>query len=118
MGTEYHHRIIARRRHSWDVARLRALAAGIEVHSVPLSSIVEYESVYWFDAEYPPTCRAVAEHAERIARADLTDPILMSADGYVIDGMHRVARAHLEGLECIEAVTLGEYPEPDLVAGG
>ncbi|MFA7249066.1 MAG: hypothetical protein WC273_05475 [Dehalococcoidia bacterium] len=69
--------------------------------------------MYWFDSDNPPTCRSVVEHAQRIAAADLSDPILLSPDGWVIDGMHRVARAHLDGLAEISAVRLPEYLAPD-----
>ncbi len=62
---------------------------------------------------FRPTCRAVVEHLQRIEAADLADPIILSPDGYVIDGMHRVAKAFLAGRASIPAVRLGEYPEPD-----
>lgn len=113
MPTEYHNRVIDGRRVSWRVDRLRELARGLEATEIPLSSIFEFDEVYWFDDEYRPTCRAVVEHLQRIEAADLTDPILLSPDGHVVDGMHRVAKAHLAGRESIPAVRLVEYPEPD-----
>jgi hypothetical protein len=111
--TEYHHRVIDGRRLSWDVSRLRGAAAGLEPVAVPLADIFEFDSVYWFDAEFPPTCRAVVEHARRIDAADLDDPILLSPDGYVADGMYRVAKAHVLGLTAINALRLHAYPRPD-----
>ncbi len=85
---------------------------------VPLDSIFEFDQVYWFDEEYRPTCRAVVEHMQRIESADPGDPIILSPDGYVIDGMHRVAKAFLAGAASIRAVRLTEYPEPDAERAG
>ena len=99
----------------WDVSRLRDAAKDLVLGEVLLSSISEIDSVYWFDDEHPPTCKAVIEHVRRIRSADLSDPVLLSPDGYVIDGMHRVAKALLEGQVSIRAKTLPEYPEPDRV---
>jgi hypothetical protein len=55
------------------------------------------------------------EHARQIAEADLRHPIALSPDGRVMDGMHRVARAFLEGRSEIEVVRLPTEPEPDFV---
>jgi len=38
-----------------------------------------------------PTARAVADHARLLAEADLRFPILLCANGRVMDGRHRVA---------------------------
>lgn len=45
--------------------------------------------------------------------ADLTYPIILSSDGRVMDGMHRVARALLEGETSIRAVQFRQDPPPD-----
>ena len=39
----------------------------------------------WFHGK-GPTCREVAEHARRINAADLTYPVILSADGGLMDG--------------------------------
>lgn len=113
---EYHNRTIDGQRHSWRVDRLRALADTLAVTEVPLAEIFEYDTVYWFDGDHPPTVRSVVEHAQRLAAADLSDPILLSHDGWVIDGMHRIARAVLDGHATIRARRLPEYPPPDRVS--
>jgi hypothetical protein len=41
------------------------------------------------------------------------NPIILGADGRVMDGMHRVARVLLEGGTTITAVRFAEPPEPD-----
>jgi hypothetical protein len=57
-----------------------------------------------------PTCRAVAEHARDIYEADFRFPIILSPSGLVLDGMHRLCKAFLEGMEEINAVRLPKMP--------
>jgi hypothetical protein len=66
------------------------------------------------DTSYPPTCRAVVQHAQRIQDVDLAYPIILSADGHVMDGMHRVAKAWMLGQSTITAVQFEHDPPPDL----
>jgi hypothetical protein len=51
-------------------------------------------------------------HMARVHRADLLYPILITKDGWVADGMHRLIKAHLEGEKAIKAVVLETMPEP------
>ncbi len=48
-----------------------------------------------------------------IKETDLNYPIILSSDGRVMDGMHRVAKALLEGQETIEAVQFSQDPKPE-----
>jgi len=100
---------------SWDIDRLLELSGNLVVQHVPLSQLREYEEVYWFDQDFPPTCRAVVEHARRIENVDLSYPIILSQSGLVMDGMHRVAKAHLLGHETIPTVRFDQDPEPDRI---
>ena len=112
---QYHNRFTERGKEVWDVDRLLELARTLSPKAVLLSDISELDEVYWFDDEFRPTCRAVVEHVRRIDAVDLSDPIVLSADGRVMDGMHRVAKAALLRLETIQAVQFGETPPPDHV---
>ena len=47
--------------------------------------------------------------------ADLSFPIILSSDGRVMDGMHRVAKAVLLARSTIKAVQFRDDPEPDYV---
>ncbi len=115
MEGEFHNRTIDGIQQSWSVDRLRALSTGFSAKEVPLDSIYEFDTVYWFDDQYQPTCREVVNHLFRIQSVDLADPIILSADGHVMDGMHRVVKAFLLGQSHIEAVQFNEGPEPDEV---
>jgi hypothetical protein len=50
--------------------------------------------------------------------ADLSFPIILAADGAVMDGMHRVARALLQGRHEIVGVQFDADPKPDHVGRG
>ncbi len=99
----------------WDVHRLVELARGLPVEDLPLTEIAELDEPFWFaaGAGEEPTCRAIAGHAALIAETDLRYPILLSADGRVMDGMHRVCKALLSGAATIRAVRFPIDPEPD-----
>jgi hypothetical protein len=98
---------------AWDVDRLVELSRGLPVEQVELSEIWEVDTVYWFDAREQPTVRQVVEHMRLTQEVDLSFPIILGPDGRVMDGMHRVARAVLDGYSTISAVGLAEHPEPD-----
>jgi hypothetical protein len=98
---------------AWDVDRLVRMSAELPVEEIPLESIDEVDSVYWFTGELAPTVRAVVDHARLIAEVDMSYPIILGFDGRVMDGMHRVARALKEGRSTIAAVRFDTHPEPD-----
>lgn len=98
---------------AWDVDRLVELARDLPVDDVPLADLPEIDSVYWFDCSQPPTVRQVMEHFRLVQEVDPKYPIILGPDNRVMDGMHRVARALLEGRATISAVRLPKLPDPD-----
>lgn len=50
-----------------------------------------------------------------INESDLSFPIILSSEGQVMDGMHRVLKALLNGLQSIEAIRFPSDPEPDYI---
>ena len=98
---------------AWDVDRLVELAEPLPIESLPVDSIHEVDTAYWFGAFQPPTVRAVIEHARLIDEVDPAFPIVIDPDGRVMDGMHRVARAIRDGRSHVEARRLVELPSPD-----
>ena len=98
----------------WKIDRLWELAGGLEVRHLRLDRIDDFDENMWFrPGGEAPTCRAIAAHAKRIFDADLDQPVILSAEGHVMDGMHRIARAWILGLEEIKAVRFEETPPPD-----
>lgn len=99
---------------AWDVTRLIELSRDLPSFELPLSEVRELDEPYWFsDGESSPTCRALVEHMALVERAELSLPILLCANGRVMDGMHRVAKALLGGLSSVRAVRFETDPEPD-----
>lgn len=116
MRKQYHFRPSTRGLQAWDVDRLVALTKDLPRIQVPLTAIRELDEPYWFSSgSGGATCREVVEHARFITEADLSFPIILSSDGRVMDGMHRVAKALLSGLPNIEAVQFQDDPKPDYV---
>jgi hypothetical protein len=98
---------------AWDVDRLVAAVDSVPVEHVPLTEIGDLDSTQWFDHGYSPTVRNVVEHCRLIQEVDLGYPIVLDPDGRVMDGMHRGARALMEGRPSIKAKRLQQLPEPD-----
>jgi len=105
---------------SWDVDRLIELSRNLHVKLISLEKINEFDDVYWYGlggsgGDGRPTCRSITEHALLINETDLKYPIILSVNGRVMDGMHRVCKAHIEGKSDIKAVQFIEDPEPDFI---
>ena len=115
MRKQYHSRHTEEGHLVWDVDHLVAASAMLPREEVPLVSIAELDEPYWFHGGDPPTCRAIADHARLMNEVELEHPIILCADGRVMDGMHRVARAYAEGRTTITAVRFGRTPAPDFV---
>lgn len=115
MRRQYHSRQVDGRRLIWDVHRLIELARGLPIEEVALAQIAELDEPYWFEEEAKPSCRAIALHAKLMAETDFAYPIILSSDGRVMDGMHRVCKAFVEDRPTIAAVRFKQDPEPDYV---
>ena len=114
MRKQYHFWPGERGLDAWDVDRLIELSRALPVRDVALDSIDEIDSVYWFgDQVDRPTVRRVVDHLRLIEDVDFSHPIILGVDGRVMDGMHRIAKALLEGRSTISAVRFATHPDPD-----
>ena len=114
MRKQYHFWPGERGLDAWDVDRLIELSSALPVRDVALDSIDEIDSVYWFGDEVDrPTVRRVVDHLRLIEDVDFSHPIILGVDGRVMDGMHRIAKALLEGRSTISAVRFEFHPDPD-----
>ncbi len=114
MRKQYHFWPGERGLDAWDVDRLIELSSALPVRDVKLDSIDEIDSVYWFDDRVDrPTVRRVVDHVRLIEGVDVSHPIILGVDGRVMDGMHRIAKALLEGRSTISAVRFEDHPDPD-----
>ena len=99
---------------AWDVDRLVHLTRDFPVREVSLTSIRELDEPV-FGEDEPPTWRAFVAHAQLMEAAELAYPIILAADGAVMDGRHRAARALRDGHRSINAVQFPIDPPPDYV---
>jgi hypothetical protein len=99
---------------AWDVDRLVELSRDLPRKSIPLSAIAALDEPCGDDGA-SLTWRGMLEHMKLIEEADLSFPIILSANGEIMDGRHRVAKASWEGRTAIEAVQFERDPEPDHV---
>lgn len=114
-GPEKHSHTVPAGRGYWLTEKLWAAAADLPARRVSINAIREFEHDCWFGDRHSPTIRNVAEHSRRIRDADLSYPIILSSDGRLFDGGHRLAKAYLTGETEILAVQFAVDPEPDWV---
>ena len=112
MRKQYHFRPGEVGLRAWDVDRLARLSGHLKSELVDVADIREVDEAYWGQ---PMTCRDVAEHARLIDESDFEFPIILSSDGRIMDGMHRVLKALMQGRSQIHAVLFETDPEPDYV---
>ncbi|MFK7928103.1 MAG: hypothetical protein AB8H79_07925 [Myxococcota bacterium] len=117
MTERTHSTLVNGERHIWVVSRLWALAADLPVFDYPVDAFSGFDLDIWYGHINTPTVRSVVEHMRRINAADLQYPIVLSETGMVMDGVHRLCRAMVEGKESVRAVQFVTNPEPDRVEG-
>lgn len=112
---QYHFRPAAQGRLSWDVLKLIELSKDFPVFEKPVCDIVELSENYWFGfmPGLEATCQDIIQHAKQIYEADLSYPIILCSEGRVMDGMHRVCKAKLNGHSTIFAVQFTSPIAPD-----
>lgn len=111
---QYHFRNVQGRVHIWDVRKLAVLAADLPITEHALSAIREIHEPYWFSDD-TPTCARVMEHAAQVATSDLAYPVILCAEGRIMDGMHRVMKARGLGHTTIKARQLTVTPPPNFI---
>jgi hypothetical protein len=92
---------------SWGVPRLIALSADLPTISVPLDALNLAQTVYTC------TMRQLVTEIVAIQNADLSYPILLSEDGEIFDGRHRIMKALSLGHSHIDAKRFNTNPKPD-----
>ena len=114
MRKQYHFRPSQQGFHAWDVDPLVEKSRDLPHILVKLEDIKELDENYWYQEPGAiPTCRSLAEHFKLALEADLDYPIILSQDGRVMDGMHRVMKALASGYLEIKAVKFREELPPD-----
>jgi hypothetical protein len=95
----------------WNVPDLIARAADLPVDEMPVDRF-NLDVDAWFGEACKPTITNVVHHMKYVLDADLSEPILLSAEGYVFDGLHRLAKCMLEGIPKIRYRQFSKNPDP------
>ncbi len=103
-------------KHTWFIQSLIKASIKLPVIKIELKELEEHlvENA-WFHDGNEPTVRSIIEHYKRAQQADLSFPIIISHKFGVMDGLHRIVKAHLTGCTTISAVHLAELPKPDYI---
>ena len=92
----------------WIISALWELAKDLPVQEMPMSALNT--------SNLCPKINVMASfvgHIKNVLDADMSFPIILDDEGWVMDGRHRVAKALLEGRETIKFVRFEVTPYPD-----
>lgn len=94
----------------WYVDRLWKKAEKLPVQEMPITGLNIHNL-------YPKltSMRQFVGEIQKVLDVDMSHPIIMDEDGYVMDGRHRIAYALLKGLETINFIRFEETPGPDII---
>jgi hypothetical protein len=110
---QYHSRDTKAGRLIWDVRKLIKLAHDLPIKKVPLVQIAEIDENWWYQDGEVPSVRSFVHHTQLMEAADLSYPVLLCAEGRLMDGMHRVAKALMQAKPRIQARQFPKTPPPD-----
>ena len=82
----------------WHVQRLWELSAGLPVEVAPLQEFASFLDSECYLGPEGLTFRRLAERVLRVREADLSYPIILAAEGWIMDGRTRLCKALAQGL--------------------
>lgn len=92
----------------WTVTNLIARAKDLEPFDSPLAAIYLGTEVWT-----PEGSPSGIYHMRRALDVDTSYPVIMSGEGFIMDGWHRVLRALIDGKATIKAVRFAKTPPHD-----
>jgi len=98
----------------WDVYRLWELARDLPVVEMDPEAFHEWDEYSW---EHNLTLEGLTDHLRRVIAADPQFPIIVSAEGNIMDGNHRLVRAALDK-RLVKMVRFTVTPDPDRLIDG
>ena len=95
--------------HRWNARTLWKAAEGLPSSRVPVAKLLaergsRIESLGPLD---------LLDEMRRVQRARLSFPLILTPDGFIADGWHRLLKAALRNLKFVRAVRLVKMPPPD-----
>ncbi|MEL6525002.1 MAG: chromosome partitioning protein ParB [Chloroflexota bacterium] len=101
--------------HYWKCSRLWKLTEDFPVEHISLDDFDWENDNFQWNLDRPPFWKEVGDHTKRILATDLQYPIILSDEGNIMDGMHRVLKSYVFGLPTVKAVRFSKNPEPDMI---
>ena len=98
----------------WSVANLIARAKDLVEFDLPLVAL-HLDVEVWTPVGTP---LGIGFHVRRALDVDTAHPVILSAEGFIMDGWHRVLRALIDGKPTIKAVRFAVTPPHDYSAPG
>ncbi|WP_290735432.1 hypothetical protein [Halobacteriovorax sp. JY17] len=103
------------KKYTWVVKTIWELSKDLEPFDFKVSNFSGFNEDCWFGDRFKPTINKVLEHYQKIQNANFDFPIILGEDGRIMDGIHRICKAHLEGKKTIKAVQFIKDPGPDSI---
>jgi hypothetical protein len=94
---------------AWLVENLWEEAAGLPTYDVPIIGMFT-DVATWNGV---PNYMEFLSHCKLILEADLSYPIILTPEGSIADGRHRLGKAIIEGHSTIKIQRLVSMPDPD-----
>ncbi len=94
----------------WETASLIEKSKDLDI------GVYEIDTKYLMDENLMwklTNVRDYCVHYKRVQRADLSKPIILRNDGYIMDGWHRIIKAISCGIKHLPSKQFIVNPEPD-----
>lgn len=100
----------------WQVEKLIVASGKLPIQEMEVSELLpRIANGSWYGPIEKPTIGSILVHIERAIKADLTCPIILAADGKIMDGSHRLIGASIKGINRIPTVQFETDPPPDYI---
>lgn len=94
----------------WKVVTLIEASKDLPVEEMPVSGINSYNLL-----PEMKTMKAFVAKIKKVQNVDLSYPIILDEEGYVMDGRHRIAKAMLNDEKTIKFVRFDVTPYADYI---
>jgi len=93
----------------WKATSLYKAAKDLPIFQFDITGVNVEEVLRWKLVNL----RDYLNHYQRVAQANLSKPLILRSDGYIMNGWHRVIKALFENKKYLPAQKFSVDPEPD-----
>lgn len=93
----------------WKVSELIEATKDNPVQCISVEDFIEHD-LFW----NTPTLKDISRELKQVLDSDYSYPIIIDENNNIIDGVHRIIHANLDGIKEIKAVIIRDeqFPEP------